>query len=398
MIVLRPENFGGIIFNSKNAHEIWVDKNSYQKLKDHFSAPNKPESQEIKKIYDQLGAKGGEKIKILPPVPNIDNSFPFALLNSPVLADINITNKCNLNCPHCYVDSNSTGREMSEKEFDRVLEEIDKNNVLQVAIGGGEPTTHPLLPRFLKKLRQKDIVPNLTTNGKDLKWKTVYYMTRYCGAVALSIEEWGENFEKRRKFSFSEFLKSVKKIKSAGLNLVFQIVVSKNNLATLPETVARLTRFQPYGFIFLAYKPQGRGENYDSPLSRADQTEVQKTLKEILHTLKGKTKTGFDCCFTPALMDIEANSSFIGCSAGRSSLAIMPDLNVLPCSFMENNNNPANLHFQDLHSTWKSNNFHKFRQKIYTNMNSPLCSRCDLVNTCLGACPEFQLVKCNKTS
>lgn len=400
MIILRPERFGGIIFNTVNAHEVWADKKTFEKIKNNktdVSVLNKDEN--MAGILKELDIKAFKHIKLLPCLQDITHSHPFPILNSPLLADINITNKCNLHCPHCYVNSTNNGEEMTSDNFEILLRQCVENNILQVAIGGGEPTTHPYFSDFLKKFRQHGIVPNITTNGKELKWKAVYNMAKYCGAVALSIEEWGDEFERRRNFPFSDFLKSIKKIRSAGINLVFQVVISKNNLNTLLDTTQRLLQFKPYGIIFLAYKPQGRGRKYDAPLSEDDPYKTFRVLDEIFHLSSfKKTKIGFDCCLAPSLLSVKENPSLAGCSAARTSLAVMPDLRVLPCSFMKENKNSEfdNLISSSLFDIWRKDNFYDFRKKIESKMKTDLCSECSVVNTCLGGCPEFSLVQCNK--
>ncbi|MEA2065345.1 MAG: radical SAM protein [Patescibacteria group bacterium] len=395
MIILRQEKFGGIAFNPNNAHELWLDSELFNLMaRKKQRADNKIHSK-ASEVFRKLAVKDRSYKVILPKQTSINEIFPFQVLNSPVLADINITNKCNLNCPHCYVSSNRNGKEMSRQDLQLVLNECEKAGVLQIAVGGGEPTLHPLFTDFLKEIRKRNIVPNVTSNGKILNWKTVYAMARYAGAVALSIEETDDRFEQRRKFPFKDFLKSVKKLKAAGVKLVFQIVISKGNLDRVNQTVREMVKYNPYGILFLAYKPQGRGKKYDLPLSKANQLKVNKVLGNIFNDLKGKTKIGFDCCLTPALIGIKNSSSFIGCSASRTSIAIMPDLTVLPCSFLNQDSNKwDNLRHKNLLDIWQSDNFNNFRRQIARKLTQPICKQCPEKNICLGGCPIFPLVNC----
>lgn len=397
MIILREEKFGGIAFNPDNAHELWLDQELFDRVicakqrKDYEACP------EINEVYSKLAIENTTRKVILPKQSAIEKIFPFQVLNSPILADINITNKCNLHCPHCYVNSSQNGKEMSKQDFKLVLRECKKAGILQVAIGGGEPTLHPLFADFLKEIRKHNIVPNVTSNGKSLNWKIAYAMAKYAGAVALSIEEIGSKFEQRRNFPFKDFLKSVKKLKAAGVKLVFQVVISKGNLYRVNQTVKEMVKYNPYGILFLAYKPQGRGKQYDLPLYQANHLEVTKVLKNIFKDLKGRTKIGFDCCLTPALMDIKNNSSFIGCSASRTSIAIMPDLTVLPCSFLDIDDKCESLKYKNLLDIWQGDNFNNFRRQIIEKMIQPICKDCSDKNICLGGCPIFKLVNCHKS-
>lgn len=62
--------------------------------------------------------------------------------------DIKITNKCNMNCPMCHEGSTENGRHgdiMNEKFIDTL------HPYQEIAIGGGDITTHPDLIPFLQK-------------------------------------------------------------------------------------------------------------------------------------------------------------------------------------------------------------------------------------------------------
>lgn len=75
--------------------------------------------------------------------------------------DIKITNFCNIGCPMCHEGSTTNGK------FGDILNEkfIDTLHPYQeVAIGGGDATSHPDLVPFLKKLKEKKVIANMTVN------------------------------------------------------------------------------------------------------------------------------------------------------------------------------------------------------------------------------------------
>jgi len=109
MIILRQENFGGIAFNQTNAHQLWLDNELFNSLK------NGEKSVKVNQVYRELDVKYPEFYLIS--VEPQENNYPFAILSGPALADINITSRCNLNCPHCYVDSGQQGTDMTLADF-----------------------------------------------------------------------------------------------------------------------------------------------------------------------------------------------------------------------------------------------------------------------------------------
>ena len=85
-------------------------------------------------------------------------------------AYLEITNVCNFSCSFCH----KTSREkkfLTEKEFEQLTDKlIGKIKYLYFHLMG-EPTLHPLLPRFIEIAKAKGFMPIITTNGSLLKEK-----------------------------------------------------------------------------------------------------------------------------------------------------------------------------------------------------------------------------------
>src|SRR5574344_2032907 len=72
--------------------------------------------------------------------------------------DLKITNYCTNNCLYCYESSNSMGKHadiLSAKFLDTL------QPYTELAIGGGNPLSHPDLIPFLDKLKEKHIIANI---------------------------------------------------------------------------------------------------------------------------------------------------------------------------------------------------------------------------------------------
>lgn len=129
----------------------------------------------------------------------IDPKKPITELKYPEFYDIKVTGNCEGACPWCYMDSKV------EVHYDDIINKTRKffNNIpeeqlpFQVALGGGEPTSHPDFIELLKVLKEEfDITPNYTTNGMwtspesddgTLKEQEIINATlNYCGGVAIS--------------------------------------------------------------------------------------------------------------------------------------------------------------------------------------------------------------------
>ena len=56
---------------------------------------------------------------------------------------LQITERCNLKCAHCFVDSESTGNEIPFEHIrNSIIPELIKNQVVKITLTGGEPFVH----------------------------------------------------------------------------------------------------------------------------------------------------------------------------------------------------------------------------------------------------------------
>lgn len=87
-----------------------------------------------------------------------DTSF---IASFPENIDIKITDQCDLGCAMCHEGSTITGKHgdiLNAKFIDSL------NPYTELAIGGGNPLSHPDIIKFLARCRAKRIIANMTVN------------------------------------------------------------------------------------------------------------------------------------------------------------------------------------------------------------------------------------------
>ncbi|MBE6662414.1 MAG: radical SAM protein [Ruminococcaceae bacterium] len=82
-----------------------------------------------------------------------------------------MTNVCNLDCSFCHKTARAK-KLISSDEFDALLHKIEGRAKYLFFHLMGEPTLHPLLPRFIEAARAKGFLPVITTNGSLLAEKS----------------------------------------------------------------------------------------------------------------------------------------------------------------------------------------------------------------------------------
>ncbi len=98
-----------------------------------------------------------------------------------ILANLDITNRCNLNCPICFANANRTKKvyEPSIEEIKQMMINLRNEDVPCPAIqfSGGEPTVRGDLPELIKMAKELGFVhTQVATNG--IKLKTVSYIKK----------------------------------------------------------------------------------------------------------------------------------------------------------------------------------------------------------------------------
>ena len=186
----------------------------------------------------------------------------FFVADFPDSIDLKITDYCENNCPMCHENSSIKGR-----HGDLTHPIVDTFPAgMEVAIGGGDPLSHPDLLAFLEKLKAKGIIANLTVNVIDLKRKhdlveklLAERLIHGLGVSCMAYDEYAVSFSLSHP------------------NVVLHLI----NGVFPPEDYKKM-----YGkglkILLLGYKVFGKGKSFYSPAVRERMVATEKALGEML--------------------------------------------------------------------------------------------------------------------
>lgn len=106
----------------------------------------------------------------------------------PELVDIALTDFCPFSCSFCYMGSTLEGRHSTMEQMGFIIDELSKVRVLEVVLGGGEPTSHPNFVEILQKFHAAGITPNFTTKTAATVRKLWPQIGHLIGGFAYSAE------------------------------------------------------------------------------------------------------------------------------------------------------------------------------------------------------------------
>ena len=188
---------------------------------------------------------GGKTIRVA-----LDPKKGITELKYPEFYDIKITDHCKGGCPDCYMDSTVNGR-----EFDDIVDKVHSyfgemspnQRPFQVAIGGGEPTTHPDFIMLLEELKSLGIEPNYTTNGMNITDDILQATNNLCGGVALSCHPHLEKHWESAAYRLSTVTR-----------LNFHLIISdRESIDYFMDVYEKWSSIIDY-FVLLPYGVQGR--------------------------------------------------------------------------------------------------------------------------------------------
>jgi len=191
---------------------------------------------------------------------------------------LEITNRCNLDCPWCGSSSTPNGKHCNTMEMIKILEKY-KDICDVVRVSGGEPTLHPDLEVIIKRAKDLSYKVVLLTNGTNIYNESKLLFPQvdeyWIGLAPLA-------HSIQRAVELRTFFK---------VEVGMQIVLEEYSKVLLPDAVK-------FGLLFdiplrlLALQKQGRGVNCE-PLDLISWTGDKGCQKEnkITITHDGKVIT-----------------------------------------------------------------------------------------------------------
>lgn len=191
----------------------------------------------------------------------------------PESVDVKITDYCDAGCPFCHEKSTKAGIHGDEEYILKNLLSLPRG--VEIAIGGGNPLSHPKLLNILGSLKNRGLIVNITVNQlhveKNLGFLKFLLDSRLIYGLGVSLIP-------------SLNGKGLKEVSDLSNNVVFHLI---NKVHTYEDFLnLKKEIFKPPKILILGYKDFGRGKNFKNKVFG---------LNEVLDDIFNKTSvTLFD--------------------------------------------------------------------------------------------------------
>ncbi len=203
-------------------------RNSFSKIIE----KTKCDEKEAKKLIEYLKEEGCIEDK---KEENVAEKFPSynKVLPSLRYLQLHITEKCNLNCRHCYLGEKGE-KELELEIIDKAIREFSQTG-LKLLITGGEPLLHSQFWKVLKIAKKYPIRVEVLSNGTLITEEKAKKLSEYINGVQISIDGLEKGHDSLRgKGSFKKVIKGIKAAKKY-LKVNCATMIHKDNISEFPE-------------------------------------------------------------------------------------------------------------------------------------------------------------------
>lgn len=201
---------------------------------------------------------------------SVNSCFFRSTTNKPYLKILlQITERCNLKCKHCFVSSLPEGNDLPFQTIkDIILPRLKAANVSRITLTGGEPMVHKNILEIIEEINKYKMHITLCTNGLGLN-ETFIRKLYNLGDIHVNVSLDGFSSSSHGKFRGNEnesvFEKIIANIKLLSkYKLLNGILCSPNKYASMDEYVELAKFAKSIGAKYLLLNPLskfGRGEN-----------------------------------------------------------------------------------------------------------------------------------------
>src|ERR1700733_152712 len=181
----------------------------------------------------------------------------------PESIDLKITDWCDAGCVYCHEQSTIKGQHASVRSILEIVSSLPRG--VEIAIGGGDPFSHPAIEIILSEFAQLGLISNVTVNGRHIERHSELIRSLRNKSLLYGL---GVSFHEGMNLNLV-----------ANDNTIVHFIAGENK----PAQAMKLMRYHPK-ILVLGYKRFGRGIKHHSDVTEKRLAEWRYWIGRIMRS------------------------------------------------------------------------------------------------------------------
>lgn len=202
---------------------------------------------------------------------------------------IELTNRCNLDCSHCFSERHNDDGFMDIEILRKVLEQSQDHGVKHISFTGGEPTLHPEFSKILELIDNSGLTYSLVTNGQNFKniYNILLTFRQNLKSLTFSLDGASAAIhdQLRGHGAFKRLMKAVSICAVKDIPFTFNMVVTAYNSSELNDAVDLAYRLGSKGIRFCCIIPTPQAVLYGLVPGPDEQKNIENYIQRLKNTV-----------------------------------------------------------------------------------------------------------------
>jgi len=259
----------------------------------------------------------------------------------PLVMSWNLTRKCNLKCPHCYINATpqELRNELSTEEAKNLIDQICEVSRPLLILSGGEPLLRKDVFELVRYGTAKGLKMGIGSNGSLIDDAAAMKL-KDAGVETVSISLDSHIPEQHDEFrgvvgSWEKAVKAIKALRENGVLVQVNTTVTQQNYDQIDDIMSLAEKLGVENFHLFFLVPTGRGARL-ADISPAKYEGMIKTTfaKAAKHKLNVRPSCAPQFMRIAKDMGLDMRQWIRGCIAGLYYCRVYPNGDITPCPYL----------------------------------------------------------------
>ena len=303
---------------------------------------------------------------------------------SPMMATIEVTEKCNLRCKHCYLDASCEKTSViTYEQFKNLVEVFKKNHVLNLELTGGELFVNPEAYEILELALRQFATVGILTNGTILSDKVLDLLAKNKEKIMINVSIDSTNPQIHDTFrgmegAFEKTCSNIKRLTDAGIPVRVASSIFSENMWEIDKLADLAVSLGAKMFAFNFIEDFGRG----TQMGKQDKVEERLDAEAYIRYVNSVIEKYRD--IIPIIKSEEHIMGSENCGSGSNAIVVGADGNIRPCALFPKMNLFGNVFEEDFEDIFKRDIYEKISKIVPPGEESGCDKKCQYFVNCRG--------------